>query len=144
MGSDVEDAFDGLGDIGTTIWKTATGEYARDAAKVQKESTAVSSASEQVASRTQTRQQVREDRIRRAQLAQQAENTGAGGSSGLAGTAAALSTNLAVNQAYTAGSAATANNLTSLNQQATDLNLQQQLGNQYIELAKTAASAGSA
>ena len=132
---------DKLGDfLGDTL-DTLSGKTSRDIAAQQKEANKQAQASDIISQREQTRQQVRQDRIRRAQLAQAAEASGSTGSSSVAGTAAALSTNLAVNQAFSSGQQNTQQNINAINQNIADLQLEQQLANQFVELAGTAAKA---
>ena len=126
----------GLGDVVDVI----TGETAKEQAAVQKESNEQARASQIVSQRTQTRQQIRQNRIRRAQLAQAASASGVGVSSGVEGTAATLATDLSTNLAFASGQSNTATNISALNQQAADLQVKQQLVNQFINLAGTAAS----
>jgi hypothetical protein len=68
---------------------------ARAAANEQRETRAISSARDKTVSMENRRERVREERIRRARILAQSENTGTSDSSGQIGAIGALSTNLA-------------------------------------------------
>lgn len=131
--------------IAVAVLSTAfSAQQQRKAAKAQEEASKQASAAEQVSQQQQTRQQIRQNRVRRAQLAQAASSSGAGTSSAASGTAAGLSTDLASNLAFQQGQINTANNITSLNQQAADANARAQLGSSVTSLALFGANrAGS-
>lgn len=68
---------------------------AKAAANEQRETRAISSARDKTVSMENRRERVREERIRRARILAQSENTGTSDSSGQIGAIGALSTNLA-------------------------------------------------
>ena len=68
------------------------------------------------------RQQIREERVRRARIMQSAENTGSAESSGELGAIGVLSTNLSSNLGFNAGSVARGNRVSGLAQDAANLN----------------------
>lgn len=78
----------------TTKATTQAVKKEKDAAKQQKEARRVMKASSKVQALEQRRQVIREERFRRAQMLQAAENTGTGGSSGESGAVSALGANL--------------------------------------------------
>lgn len=75
-------------------------EAASDAAKERKEAREVDSAQFRNRQQEEIRKSVREERIRRAQILNQAENTGTSASSGAIGSTGALSTNLRSGAAF--------------------------------------------
>lgn len=82
--------------------------------ELQEEQIAIQGASERVQLRESRRQQLREERVRRAQVLQAAENTGVGGSSGEATAISNLSTRVAGNLAFQTGQGEAANQITEL------------------------------
>lgn len=67
------------------------------------------------------RQQIREERVRRAQVIQASENTGVAGSSGEMGAVGNLATQLGTNIGFNVGSIARANRISEASQNAADL-----------------------
>jgi len=94
---------------------------ASKAKKVAAESNAVSRAEQQAQQGQNTRAQVREERIRRAQILQQSANTGVSGSSGEAGALGGLQTTIGSNLAAATRSGNAAIAITNLNQKAADI-----------------------
>lgn len=127
------------GDQLEAIGENLTGKTSRDIAKQQQEANKQQRASQLYTQRAQTRQQVRQNRIRRAQLAQTAAASGISGSSGEQGTVSTLSTDLSSNLAFTSGQQQAAENLGTVGQKISDLQLKQQLAQQYLDLGLTAA-----
>lgn len=66
------------------------------------------------------RQQIREERVKRAKVLQASENTGVGVSSGALGSVGGLSTQLSTNLGFNQGQIAGANRISGYNQQASD------------------------
>lgn len=66
------------------------------------------------------RQQIREERIKRARIMQSSENTGVTASSGAAGAAGSLSTQLASNLGFNIGQRQAGENISTANQNAAD------------------------
>lgn len=88
------------------------------AAKDQEEAAKTSQAEEMARQNETRRQQIREERIRRATIMQQSANTGVSASSGEIGAVSALGTQTAVNQASLSRQAMTAQDITNESQQA--------------------------
>lgn len=95
-------------------------QQAKKAAKREKEARAVAQAEQAAQQTAQTRAQLREERIRRAQILQQSQNTGVGGSSGAGGSTGALATSVGANIAAASRQANSANAISGLQQQAAD------------------------
>ena len=81
---------------------------------LQEEQIATQAAGEQVQLRDSRRQQLREERVRKAQILQAAENTGVGGSSGEATAISNLASRVAGNFATQTGQGEVANRITEL------------------------------
>ena len=99
-----------------------------DASKARKEGQAIQSAAqlnEDVAAR---RRAAREERIRRAQVMQAAENTGAGGSSKEIGAISSISQQTAAGISRQSGQQATAQGLGQVNQNLADAQTTQAIG----------------
>lgn len=69
------------------------------------------------------RNQIREERVRRARILQSSENTGADGSSGLSGALGSMSAQLGNNLGINAGRIAAGNRISTFTQNAADFNL---------------------
>lgn len=90
------------------------------AAREQKKANDIQSAQGQVDAAAQRRAQVRQERVRRAQIDQQSRNTGVSMSSGELGSTSALGTQIGNNIASISQSQVTANGVTSRLQAAAD------------------------
>lgn len=93
-------------------------EAAKKAQRKEEEAKKVSQAEQVVQQREKTREQIREERVRRAQILQSSENTGTGGSSGSAGSTGALNTALGANLSSMTRQGKAANVITNLQQGA--------------------------
>lgn len=103
----------GLGTISNLVSQSDVRENQKKTQKEQAASQAEKAASER-------RQQIREERIRRAQLIQSSENTGTTGSSGLLGGLSNLSTQLGSNIGYAAAQTEHSNVISNAMQEAAD------------------------
>lgn len=81
------------------------------------------------------RRQIREERIKRAQIIQAGENTGTADSSGMAGALGSLSTNLSTNIGSNLGSIRNANQISIFEQKAADAAYVSQVGGQVADLS---------
>lgn len=95
---------------------------ARKAADEQRKAAAVSSAAGAAQAAQEQRQQVREERIRRSQILNQAAATGTSGSSSEAGAVGALSTNLSSNIGTNRAAINSGQLITGFNQSAANYN----------------------
>ncbi len=105
----------------STVQQAAAGKKQSGA---MKEASDVAAAQQRQQEQEQRRQQVRQQRIRAAQIEQGAANQGVSSSSGELGSLSALSTNTANNLAFMSGSRLAASGITGANQSA--MNAQQQ------------------
>lgn len=94
------------------------------------------------------RNQIREERVRRARILQTSENTGTSGSSGEAGSLGALSTGLSSNIGSNLGSIQRANTLSDIGQRSADFagamregQAQQQFGQSLFQMGTSIFSA---
>lgn len=92
-------------------------EAASDARKAQKKSRNEQRANNAEVAAREKRQQIREERIRRAQIMQASENAGVSASSGEMGATSNLSSQLASNLGFNAGAQQRANNMSIFAQQ---------------------------
>ena len=125
-----------LGIVGaaTAVVGTAQGMAARKDAKAsaqqsaeaQRAAQAEAKAGQAEAAAVERRQQIREERVRRARIIQGAENTGTTDSSGAEGALGALSTNLSTNLGLNAAAIQRGGRIGALNQQAADFDFQRQ------------------
>lgn len=97
---------------------------ARKSSRAQKEAADISAAQQSTEQAEQRRQQIRQERIKRGQIAQASANTGVSGSSGELGSTSALGTNMGNNLAISSGRVNTANAISSQNQRAADASVQ--------------------
>tara|TARA_R110002012_G_scaffold146918_1_gene305250 strand:+ start:89 stop:568 length:480 start_codon:yes stop_codon:yes gene_type:complete len=95
----------------------------KDQAEAQEEANEVASAQETIDDLNTKRKSVKEARVARARLQQQANATGTSGSSGEQGALAGLQTQLGAGMARMDGQANTANALTNINQTLADKNM---------------------
>lgn len=103
----------------TTVYSTVEQNRAqRRSASAQKEASDVSAAQQRQQEAEARRKQIREQRIRAAQIEQGATNQGVSGSSGELGSLSALSTNSASNLAYLSGQQRAAAGITAANQRS--------------------------
>lgn len=100
-------------------------ESAKAQAKDQEKASKTQTAMQKAADIAALRQKAREERIRRAQIAQQAVNTGVEGSSGMAGALAGLQQNLGINRSFQAGQAIGAESISRSNQRIANLQVDQ-------------------
>lgn len=92
----------------------------KKAADKEEDAQAAALAEQKAQQAQQTRAQIREERIRRAQILQSSENTGVSASSGALGSVGALQTNVGANLAAATRSANTTTAITGFQQQAAD------------------------
>ena len=92
----------------------------KQAAREQKNANKIQTAAQKNADAAARRQKIREERVRRAQILQQAENTGVSGSSGAIGAVGVLSNNLGQINANVNASADAAGAISDSNQRAAD------------------------
>ena len=129
--------------VGTTAYSIQQQQEARaEQKKAQKEQGAANA--ERAAA--ERRQQIREERIRRAQLEQSAANTGTTASSGAMGATGGLNTTLASNIGFNLAQVTHANNISTFNQRAASNMGKAQTAEQLGSLATSifALSAGAA
>lgn len=99
---------------------------AKDAAKDRKQAGKVSQAETTIQRNENRRQQIREERVRRAQVLQGSQNTGVSESSGELGATSALGTLIGSNVATQARQANSSNAISSWNQSAANSDLASQ------------------
>lgn len=116
---------------------------AKGAAKDREEAEDVAKAEAAAQRNEQVRQQVREERIRRATIMQSAQNTGVGGSSGELGSLGALQTSIGANIGSMARQQASANAVGNLMQSAADKEAAGARGAAIGSFASSVFSAGS-
>lgn len=109
--------------------------------KMQRENQRVQEVSESVSRNQQRRQQFRRERIRRAQLEQQAQTTGTGGSSGLLGAQSAIGALAGGTQAGERFGELSANIISANNQRAADAAFRSQVIGAVGGLAQTGVGA---
>lgn len=107
------------------------------AADAQKDASRISSNEQQAQADAQRRQQVREERVKRAQITQASTNTGVSNSSGELGSLSVLGTQTGTNISNIARSTATTQAITSAQQTAVDY--QTKAGN-YSAIGSVAGS----
>ena len=105
--------------VGTAVSLDAS----RDAAEASKERGQVASASQKNRDAAAIRQQAREERIRRAKIAQVSVATGTSGSSREFGATSALQTQFSASAGNVAGQQKTAEGISGLNQDIADANV---------------------
>ncbi len=105
-----------VGVAGAVVQGVAAGQ----AAAASKEANAINRAQNQIEGRDSRRQAVREQRVRAAQIAAAAENTGVSNSSGAVGAIGALNTNLAGAFGQSFGKAQSNASINTQNQRAAD------------------------
>lgn len=113
----------------------------RDQAKIAKEKGKQQSAQQRVQDRSTQRQAARSARIKQSQIAQAAETSGVAGSSSEASAQASLSTQVAANQARISGQQLGAANITSLNADMADAQVQGAIGAGITSVGSFAFSA---
>lgn len=103
----------------------AANQQAKKSASAQKEASNISAASERNREADARRQQIREQRIRVAQVEQSAQNTGVTSSSGEIGSLSALSTNAGANLASMSGQGMANQGIAQQNQAALNAQVKQ-------------------
>ena len=98
----------------------------QQSATEQKKANAVQSSQNAQRAAQEQRAQIRDERVRRAQIMQSAENQGAGGSSGQSGATSGLATNLGANLGMNQSAISAGQQITGFNQASADYNLQAQ------------------
>lgn len=98
-------------------------QQAKKAAKERKEERAIAGAEQSAQQMESRRQQLREERIRRAQILQASENTGVAASSGQLGAVSALGTSTGANVASLSRQANTASGISAASQRAANADL---------------------
>ena len=115
--------------VGTASYveaKDARGEQraaSERSAQQQREARSVQEASNAQQAAMESRQQIREERVRRAKILQGAQNTGTAMSSGEFGSIGSLSTNLSSNIGANRGALMRGQEISAFNQNAADFNL---------------------
>jgi hypothetical protein len=111
-----------LGPAAVPAYSTYKSQQAsEEAARERKRASAKQTAREKIKLAASRRQQIREERIRRAQILQRAESLGVGSSSGAAGSTAAVSTTTASNLATQFGEGVAVTSISQNLQKAADL-----------------------
>lgn len=123
--------------VGTAVSIDAS----RKSAVASKEKGQVMSAQQRVQDRSTQRQAARAARIKQSQIAQAAETSGVAGSSSEASAQASLSTQVAANQARISGQQLGAANITSLNADMADAQVQGAIGAGITSVGSFAFSA---
>lgn len=116
---------------------------AKDAANEQRKAGAIQSSQNSLAQAQEQRQQIREERIRRAQIMNQAEQSGASGSSGEIGATGALSTNLASNIGSNRSAIQAGQMITGFNQRAANFSTQAQTSMNRANMWNSISNVGS-
>lgn len=138
-----------IGAAATVYGTTQSQRASKKAANSQKEASDIAAAQQKQQMMDERRNQIRQQRIRTAQIEQGASNVGASMSSGELGSLSALSTNVSNNLARLSGSNLAAQGIASANQST--LNAQQDiqtagaissLGGSALSLAAPAAGKG--
>lgn len=101
-------------------------QQAKKAAKEQKEARAIAGAEQSAQQMEGRRQQLREERVRRAQILQASENTGVTASSGALGSVSALGTSTGANVASLSRQANSATGISAASQRAANADLRGQ------------------
>lgn len=115
----------------------------RQAVKAQKKARSEAYAGQKAEAAREMRDQIREQRIRAAQLMQRSEATGTGESSGEIGALGNLSTNLDSNIGMNLGRIQTARNISIFEQEAADYSSRAQTYQSIGQLAGSFAGKGS-
>lgn len=114
--------------VGTTAASMSAAEDAEDkqyaAAQEQKKAQDEVKAQNAAKAATERRQQIREERVKRARIIQASQATGTAGSSGELGSLGSLGTTLGSNIGQNLGSLQTANNISIFSQNAASLNME--------------------
>lgn len=118
MGIEIAIAVAAVATAGVTAYEQR--QQQKSAEKKQKEARAVSQAEKAAQQTAQTRQQIRDERIRRAQILQQSQNTGVAASSGALGSTGALQTSVGSNIAAASRQANSYSAISNLEQGAAD------------------------
>jgi len=95
----------------------------KQSADEQRKARGIQEAGNAQAASNERRQQIREERVRRAKIMQSAQNTGTAASSGEFGAVGGLSTTLSSNIGSNLGAIQRGQEISTLNQNAADLNL---------------------
>lgn len=101
-------------------------DQAKDAAREQKKARNEQRAMNAAQSASERRQQIREERVRRARVMQAASSTGTAGSSGEIGAFGSMGTQLSSNFGFGSGALMTARNISTYEQNAADFSLESQ------------------
>src|SRR5574341_325386 len=110
-----------VGSLLTTAYAVSKQQEAQqEARKEQKKAKAEQGAINAAKAAQEQRQQIREERIRRARILQASENTGVSESSGQVGAVSGLSTQLQTNLGFNEGMISSANRITEFQQNAAD------------------------
>lgn len=149
MGAEVAIAVAAIGAATTVYATTEQQRQAKKSASAQKEASDISAAQQKNDEMNQRRQQIRQQRIRAAQIEQGAANQGVSDSSGELGSLSALSTNVSNNLATLSGKSLASSGIYSATQRAA--NAQQagqtaaaygQIGGMAMNLAAPKAAEG--
>lgn len=125
---------------GAAVGTAVSVDAANKSASAQKERNKVANATQKAEDARNIRQQVREERIRRAEILQASENTGASGSSAESGAVSSLSVQVAENKARVSGQQIAAAGIGRANQDIADAQVQSQLGQGLTEIGLQAFS----
>lgn len=113
---------------------------AKDAASAQKKAARTAQNARMNKEFETRRQQIRQERVRRAQIEQQSENSGVSMSSGQIGSESAINTQVGANISAIQGESQAANAIGRFNQQTADANYRGQVASQIGSLGMSAAS----
>lgn len=132
-----------VGTAGSLYMQSQANSAAQDAAKAQRKAAGVQVAQNAAQAAAERRQQAREERIKRAQIMQAAENTGTASGSGEAGALGGMSTQLGVNVGFNQSMINFGKQQTQYGQMAADANTRANQYNSYGNLFSQAGSMGS-
>lgn len=126
--------------IAAVVGTAVSIDAANKSASAQKERNKVTNATQKAEDARNIRQQAREERIRRAEILQASESTGASGSSAEAGAVASLGVQVAENKARVSGQQLAAQGIGQTNQAIADAQVQSQLGQSITSISSQAFS----
>jgi hypothetical protein len=126
--------------IAAVVGTAVSIDAANKSAAAQKERNKVTNATQKAEDARNIRQQAREERIRRAEILQASESTGASGSSAEAGAVASLGVQVAENKARVSGQQLAAQGIGQSNQAIADAQVQSQLGQSITSISSQAFS----
>lgn len=132
-----------VGTAGSLYMQSQANSAAQDAAKAQRKAAGVQVAQNASQAAAERRQQAREERIKRAQIMQAAENTGTASSSGEVGALGGMNTQLGANIGFNQSMINLGRQQTQFSQMAADANTRANQYSNYGSMFQQAGSLGS-